>query len=382
MIGIVYLQKWKELMKNILKYIFSIILLISITMSKNVYLNAFFWIFMTFLLTFRCGFPKDRHYLKGNIIRIVIISIFSYFLVTYSLGLITGFTNNIFSLNIIKIIKNIFPPIIVISCQELIRYIYAKQCQYDIKPYLFITFIYIFLDIVMDFDPSMLANSEAIFLFICMYIIPKVAFHALYSYITYKVSYVPTIILRMVFSLYIYILPIFPSLGNYINSVLGILFPYGVYKLVSKNIKYYDKNDRYITSLRRKYIYLPLTLILIIVIALVSGIGKYQLVAIGSGSMEPTIYRGDSVLLEKLNDLSEIKIGTVLAYKKEGVLITHRVVGMKKELDKYIFKTKGDNNNDIDSYEIYQDEIIGRVIYNIKYIGYPTIWINESFSKI
>ena len=123
-------------MKNILKYIFSIILLISITMSKNVYLNAFFWIFMTFLLTFRCGFPKDRHYLKGNIIRIVIISIFSYFLVTYSLGLITGFTNNIFSLNIIKIIKNIFPPIIVISCQELIRYIYAKQCQYDIKPYL------------------------------------------------------------------------------------------------------------------------------------------------------------------------------------------------------------------------------------------------------
>ena len=36
----------------------------------------------------------------------------------------------------------------------------------------------------------------------------------------------------------------------------------------------------------------------------------------------------------------------------------------------------------IDSYEIYQDEIIGRVIYNIKYIGYPTIWINENFSKI
>lgn len=369
-------------MKNNLKYyIFPLILLISITMFKNKYLYSLFWIIMMAFLIFKYGLIKDRNYLKNSTIRIVIISIFSYFLITYGLGLITGFNNNVFNLGIVNNFKNMIFPFTVIICQEIIRYIYAKKCQYDIKPYIFITLIYIFLDIVIEFNSSMLNNSEAIFLFICLTIAPKIAHQLLYSYITYKISYVPTIIIRLVFELYIYIMPIFPNLGNYINSVLGVIYPYIVYKMINKNVKYYDKSDKYVVSLRRKYIYFPLILILTIVVILVSGLAKYQLVAIGSGSMEPVIYRGDAVLLKKTNNYDEIKIGTVLAYKKEGVLITHRVVGINKKLGNYVFKTKGDNNKEIDNYDILQDEVIGIVIYNIKYIGYPTIWINEKFSK-
>lgn len=370
-------------MRNKLEYyIFPLILLISITMFKNDYWYSFFWIIMVSYLIIRCGFPKDKNYLKGNTIRIAIISIFSYFLITYSLGLITGFSNNIFNLKILNIIKNIFFPLVIIIFQELIRYIYAKKCQYDIKPYIFLTIIYIFLDIVIEFNHSILNNSEAIFIFICLTIIPKIAHHTLYSYITYKVSYVPTLIIRLVFSLYIYVLPIFPNLGNYITSILGIIYPYIVYKMISKNIRYYDKSDRYIVSLRRKYIYFPIILVLVLLVTLVSGIGKYQLVAIGSGSMEPVIYRGDAVLFKKIENYDAIKIGTVLAYKKEGVLITHRVVGINKKNNSYIFKTKGDNNLEPDNYDILQDEVVGIVTYNIKYVGYPTIWLNEKFSKL
>lgn len=363
-------------------YIFPLILLISITMFKNNYLYGLFWIIMASYSIIRYGFPKDKNYLKGNTIRIVVISIFSYFLITYSLGLLTGFSNNIFNLEILKIIKNIFFPLVIISFQELIRYIYAKKCQYDIKPYIFLTIIYIFLDIVIEFNHSILNNSEAIFIFICLTIIPKIAYHTLYSYITYKVSYVPTLIIRLVFSLYIYILPIFPNLGNYITSILGIIYPYVVYKMVSKNIRYYDKSDRYIVSLKRRYIYFPIILLLILLVILVSGIGEYQLVAIGSGSMEPVIYRGDAVLFKKSENYDDIKIGMVLAYKKEGVLITHRVVGIDKKNDSYVFKTKGDNNLEPDNYDIFQNDVVGIVIYNIKYLGYPTVWLNEKFSKL
>lgn len=215
-----------------------------------------------------------------------------------------------------------------------------------------------------------------------MTIIPKIAYHTLYSYITYKVSYVPTLIIRIVFSLYIYVLPIFPNLGNYITAILGIIYPYIVYKMISKSIRYYDKSDRYLVSIRRKYIYFPAILVLIILVTLISGIGKYQLIAIGSGSMEPIIYRGDAVLYKKIENYDDIKIGMVLAYKKEGVLITHRVVGVNKKNNSYVFKTKGDNNLEVDNYDISQNEIVGIVIYNIKYVGYPTIWLNEKFSKL
>ena len=98
--------------------------------------------------------------------------------------------------------------------------------------------------------------------------------------------------------------------------------------------------------------------------------------------MEPVIYRGDAVLVKKINNYDNIKIGTVLAYKKENILIIHRVVGMEKNQKKYIFKTKGDNNKDTDDYEVKEEEIVGTIIYNVKYIGFPTIWINEKLSKI
>lgn len=337
---------------------------------------------MMIFLIIRFGFSKDRNYLKGNTIRVVIISIFSYFLITYGLGLVTGFSSNVLNLGILNIIKNIIFPLIIIVCQEIIRSIYAKKCQYDIKPYIFLTLIYIFLDIAIEFNSTIFNSSEAIFIFICLTVVPKITYHILYSYITYKVSYVPTLIIRLVFGLYIYVMPIFPSLGNYITSVLGIIYPYIVYKMVSKNIKYYDKSDKYVVSLRRKYIYFPIILVLIIMVMLVAGIGNYQLVAIGSGSMEPVIYRGDAVLFKKTNNYDNIKIGTVLAYKKEGVLITHRVVGINKNNGSYVFKTKGDNNLEIDNYDIFQNEVVGEVIYNIKYIGYPTIWLNEMLSKL
>lgn len=370
-------------MKNKLEYyIYPLLLLISIAMFKNNYLYSFFWILMMIFLIIRFGFPKDRNYLKGNTIRIVIISIFSYAIITYGLGLITGFSSNIFNLDILSIIKNIMFPLIIIICQEMIRYMYARKCQYDIKPYIFLTLIYIFLDIVIEFNSTIFNGTEAIFIFICMTVVPKITYHMLYSYITYKVSYVPTLIVRIVFGLYIYVMPIFPNLGNYIMSVLGVIYPYIVYKMVSKNIKYYDKSDRYVVSLRRKYIYFPIILLLIIMVMLVSGIGNYQLIAIGSGSMEPVIYRGDAALFKKVDNYDDIKIGTVLAYKKEGVLITHRVVGINKKNGSYVFKTKGDNNLEVDNYDILQDEVVGIVIYNVKYIGYPTIWLNEKFSKL
>lgn len=98
----------------------------------------------------------------------------------------------------------------------------------------------------------------------------------------------------------IYIFPIFSNLGNYIYSLLGLFYPILIYNMVSKNINSIIKKY-FLYKEFEKEIYIPLIFFLTMVVLLVSGVGKYQLIAIGSGSMEPIIYRGDAIIFKKIS---------------------------------------------------------------------------------
>ena len=65
--------------------------------------------------------------------------------------------------------------------------------------------------------------------------------------------------------------------------------------------------------------------------------------------------------------------------KKGNILVAHRVIKTKDTSDKLYFYTKGDANDTPDEAIISQDEVQGIVKRVIKYIGYPTVWINELF---
>ena len=46
----------------------------------------------------------------------------------------------------------------------------------------------------------------------------------------------------------------------------------------------------------------------------------------------------------------------------------------------YIFYTKGDNNEFVDNWEVYEDDIIGVVKFRIKYLGWPSVLLNDLLS--
>lgn len=363
-------------------YVFTTLLLIAIAIFKNDYLSIIFWLGMTTFLILKLGIPRDKNYHKVNTIRIIIISLLSYFVISYSLGIITGFSKNIYSLKLIRIITNILPTLVMITCEEIIRYIYAKNSQYNNKKYIYLTIIFIVLDIAMGFNSRYLGNAELIFIFICSIVLPSICSELTYSYISYEVSYVPVLIMRYVLELSIYVLPIIPNLGAYLDSVLGIIYPVFIYLTVSKSIKEYDKFNKYISNTRKSYLLYPILIISFIIVFLVSGLGKYKMIAIGSGSMEPIYYRGDAIIYKKITDCSQIEIGNILAYQVDKTLVTHRVVGIDKKKGKYIFLTKGDNNDNVDSYEIKEDNVRGIVVYRIAYLGLPSIWMQELFNNL
>ena len=118
--------------------------------------------------------------------------------------------------------------------------------------------------------------------------------------------------MRYVLELNIYFLPFFPNLGNYIGSVIGVLYPAIVYAMIYTSLKTYDRDNKYIVKVGRRFVVYPLMTILIFIIFLTSGLGKYKMIAIGSGSMEPIYYRGDAVIYEKRKDFANFEIGNIL----------------------------------------------------------------------
>ena len=94
--------------------------------------------------------------------------------------------------------------------------------------------------------------------------------------------------------------------------------------------------------------------------------------------MNPIYYRGDAVIYEK-KEATEVKEGDILVFKKRNATITHRVVKIIDKGNTLAFQTKGDNNDDLDLDVVNSSEVLGTVKYVVKYLGYPTLWFNDTF---
>ena len=95
--------------------------------------------------------------------------------------------------------------------------------------------------------------------------------------------------------------------------------------------------------------------------------------------------KGDFIVSKGIKS-SEIKMGDILAFwstKKEPIL--HRVVKIWEENNQLYFGTKGDYNPIqikspmLDETRIPSDQIIGKVVFRIPYLGWPKIWYGSLF---
>ncbi len=84
--------------------------------------------------------------------------------------------------------------------------------------------------------------------------------------------------------------------------------------------------------------------------------------------------RGD-LLLIRGTDPTEIKLGDVIVYRRGSDLIVHRVVEIRADnANNLMFITKGDANMWFDSPPVRSDQIVGKVLFVIPKLGWPSIW--------
>lgn len=98
--------------------------------------------------------------------------------------------------------------------------------------------------------------------------------------------------------------------------------------------------------------------------------GNYQVKIVKSGSMEPAIKTGSIIAIKPS---AEYKVGEIITFGKDdkkNIPTSHRINATRMEQGKMLYTTKGDANNAPDGKEISQNEIIGKVIFKMPYLGY------------
>lgn len=336
-----------------------------------------FFIVLTYSLYKLIGFRKDNDNNKHNAIQITIIGILLYILLTNLAGLYFGFLRNSYSLTFTSIIKNTYMIIILAVSSELIRWMVASNQRVHKYQLIILTVLYIVLDVVLALSPNYTSSSFNIFRFITTVGVVSIARNYVCSVLTYKVSFIPSLILRLFFSLYPFVVPIFPNFGDYLNSIIDLLTPFLIYFSIRRIVNHANKERVVKISRKLWYFYVPLWLSLIFVVILVSGMFRYKIMAIGSGSMEPNVSKGDALIFEKYDGSEKPIRNQVLVFRHNGKYITHRVYEVINDDDNTFYITKGDANNTADDFKVYENDIVGIGKLNIKYIGYPTIWFQE-----
>jgi len=94
-----------------------------------------------------------------------------------------------------------------------------------------------------------------------------------------------------------------------------------------------------------------------------------------SGSMEPQLNVGGVVVTRPI-EADEIKAGDIITFYSPlgGQLISHRIVGVE-DGSSPSFRTKGDANEDADSFVLPAENVVGKVCFHLPYFGYATQYI-------
>lgn len=94
----------------------------------------------------------------------------------------------------------------------------------------------------------------------------------------------------------------------------------------------------------------------------------YKAYMITTNSMDPHIKEGD-VIITKTEKEEKLQEGDVITFKKNGILITHRITKIEEIQGKKIYTTKGDNNTVEDTEKVGYDDIKGKNILRIPKLG-------------
>ncbi len=333
-------------------------------------------LFLIFILLFRDK-KLIRNYHKEFSQTVFIISII-YFIIYYILGVIIGYSYNVYSTSFIGILRNIIVIVVPLLFREEVRsrFLFLNKKKFGI---FFITLLFIVLELFSStfFTYS---NNEELFINFFSVFLPIVLENILLTYLAYigirstvYAYFIPMLISRYFIPITLDVDWFFALLFQLVLVVVIFYVSFNEYLWKEKRIYSYKTNKT------NSVVYLFGVVLIVSFGLFVAGVFKYRPVAILTYSMEPIFTRGDAVIVEKLYDdeKNKLKKGDIIQYQVDKTVVVHRIIKVKKEDNKKVYILKGDNNNAKDPKPVYMEQIMGKVLFSIPKVGYPSVWLSE-----
>lgn len=102
----------------------------------------------------------------------------------------------------------------------------------------------------------------------------------------------------------------------------------------------------------------------------------YQVHMVLSGSMEPTIPTGSIIVVVPA---STYVVGDIVTYQRadDAARTTHRIIEQEIAQKRVVYTMQGDANNVPDQRPVYVDEIEGKVLFSVPFVGYIVDFIRH-----
>jgi len=173
-----------------------------------------------------------------------------------------------------------------------------------------------------------------------------------------------------------------PNLTWIINTLIGTFCPF----FSMMFLQYiYNKKARVIANSYTKdenpFGWIITSIISVSIVWFCVGVFPVRPLVIATGSMEPVIYAGDMVLVNK-TEVDELKVGDIIQYEKDNIYIFHRIIDIVKEENEVKFQTMGDNNSVPDPELVKVENIKGKVVYTIPKAGWPTLLLKSRNNRV
>lgn len=371
---------WLDMKKEFLKVLFIEIFYFSFILLYVLFFNIKFGylpiilinIILSIVLIYFFKYKGSKRIVKKKIFIDVLIYSILFFVLSYILSIPFGYVRSIYVLNIVGIFKNVVPILFLIVSSEVFRsLILSKNNKVHM---ILITLIMTFIDIVFNIG-LLKINYESIVMFICAFVIPSLSKNIFLTYLSYNVGFSSPIVYRLIFEVSDYLMPIFPGFTEYLQCIIDTLIPLIILiriRFLLTCEEYVFKNNILINS----FVFM-IGLIMFIIVILFSGVFKYFVIAVNSDSMKNTFNKGDIIIVEKINDFSKVEVGDVLVFDYDNAYVSHRVFNIIKSGNDYYFETKGDNNSDKDNFIVGVNKVKGKVLYNVPYLGWPSVFFND-----
>lgn len=205
-------------------------------------------------------------------------------------------------------------------------------------------------------------------------LLPALVLNAFLCYVVYLGGAPMGMIYQAITLTPIYLLPVLPDLNWLAKGLIGTLFPlFSLYVLREVYRKRTGEAKERETKKENPFGWIATLVVSMVLVWFIAGLFPVYPVTIMSGSMEPLVYPGDVVMIQR-EAADKMKVGDIVQYwsTANNIYIIHRVIATDVVNGETAYITKGDNNSMRDIDPVKAEQIRGKVIATVPKLGYLT----------